>query len=184
MGAFTFRGSETIDVEVLSGTSAVTLNCIEIEVRSCAVTPEGGSAVEAQSISYDEEAETATFEFGEELAVGAASLDIEFSGELNDKLRGFYRSTYTGEDGVERVMATTQMEATDARRAFPCWDEPALKATFALDAARAVRVGGGVQYADCERKRGTAGGEVGYFRGNADNVHVSAGVHNRGFDAH
>ena len=130
--AFTFKGSETIDIEVLSATSSITLNCIEIEIQSCAVTPRGGSAIAAQSISFDEEAETATFEFGTELAAGAAALDIEFTGELNDKLRGFYRSTYTDADGVERVMATTQMEATDARRAFPCWDEPALKATFAL----------------------------------------------------
>ena len=51
---------------------------------------------------------------------------------MNDKLRGFYRSTYVDDDGVEQVIATTQMQATDCRRAFPCWDEPEFKAVFAV----------------------------------------------------
>ena len=59
-------------------------------------------------------------------------MSLRFRGLLNDKLRGFYRSTFTDDDGVERVIATTQFEATDARRAFPCWDEPDLKARFAI----------------------------------------------------
>ena len=59
-------------------------------------------------------------------------LDPAFRGMLNDKLRGFYRSTFTDDDGDERVIATTQFEATDARRAFPCWDEPDFKAVFAV----------------------------------------------------
>ncbi|MEZ5167136.1 MAG: M1 family aminopeptidase [Acidimicrobiales bacterium] len=53
-----------------------------------------------------------------------------FRGTLNDQLRGFYRSTYD-DDGELRTIATTQFQSTDARRAFPCWDEPAWKATFA-----------------------------------------------------
>ena len=57
---------------------------------------------------------------------------MTFKGELNDQMAGFYRSTYKNADGVECVMATSQMEATDARRAFPCFDEPALKATFTI----------------------------------------------------
>ena len=129
---FTFAGSETVQIEVLSPTTAITLNSIEIDIHSCAVTPAGGAELQAQSISFDEDAETATFEFGAELPTGEATLAIEFTGELNDKLRGFYRSAYTDIDGNERNMATTQLEATDARRAFPCWDEPSLKATFAL----------------------------------------------------
>ena len=59
-------------------------------------------------------------------------MHLRFRGVLNDKLQGFYRSTFTDGDGVERVIATTQMEPTDARRAFPCWDEPDLKAVFAV----------------------------------------------------
>ena len=56
----------------------------------------------------------------------------KFVGELNDRLRGFYRSQYTDIDGNERYMATTQFESTDARRAFPCWDEPSMKAKIEL----------------------------------------------------
>ena len=129
---FTFKGMETIRVDVLSPTSSITLNSIEIAIQSCAITPSAGSELAAQNISFDEDSESATFEFGAELPAGEATLAIEFTGELNDKLRGFYRSTYTDINGNERNMATTQLEATDARRAFPCWDEPALKATFTL----------------------------------------------------
>ena len=60
------------------------------------------------------------------------SLSIAFDGILNDKLHGFYRSTYIDDDGNEQVIATTQMQATDCRRAFPCWDEPDFKAVFSI----------------------------------------------------
>src|SRR5262249_57455137 len=63
---------------------------------------------------------------------GGHTIHIEFRGILNDKLHGFYRSTFIDTGGKEQVIATTQMEATDARRAFPCWDEPSLKAVFAV----------------------------------------------------
>ena len=64
------------------------------------------------------------------LGVGTAVISIDFTGTLNDKLRGWYRSTYRADDGTDRVIATTQMQATDCRRAFPCFDEPDFKATF------------------------------------------------------
>ena len=54
------------------------------------------------------------------------------AGTLNDKLRGFYRSTFTDDSGVLRTIATTQMQATDCRRAFPCFDEPDFKAEFII----------------------------------------------------
>ncbi|MFN5601175.1 MAG: M1 family aminopeptidase, partial [Acidimicrobiaceae bacterium] len=64
---------------------------------------------------------------------GPVSIHISFTGTLNDKLRGFYRSTFTDGDGNTRTIATTQMQSTDCRRAFPCFDEPDFKATFAID---------------------------------------------------
>ena len=63
---------------------------------------------------------------------GDAVIDIAFTGTLNDKLRGWYRSTFKDEAGLERVIATTQMQATDCRRAFPCFDEPEFKAVFEI----------------------------------------------------
>lgn len=69
------------------------------------------------------------FKLNNPLKQGTAMLHVVFSGTLNDYMQGFYRSKYAV-DGVEKYMATTQFESTDARMAFPCWDEPALKARF------------------------------------------------------
>ena len=71
------------------------------------------------------------FQLDEKLKIGKVTLHVVFSGFLNDYLQGFYRSKYTV-DGVEKYMATTQFESTDARMAFPCWDEPAVKARFRI----------------------------------------------------
>ena len=127
---FTFEGSETVDIDVIEPTTSITLNAIELDIHSCVLTPNGGKSISPLSTTLDEKAETATFQFGERIPAGRAILEIEFTGELNDRLRGFYRSRYTDVDGVERYLATTQFEPTDARRAFPCWDEPSAKATF------------------------------------------------------
>ena len=132
LDSFTFAGEETVDIEVLESTSSVTLNCAEIEVASCRVTVGDATDLTPSDTSFDEQAETVTFGFDRPLPVGPARLHVEFTGVLNDLLRGFYRSRYVDEDGAERHLATTQFEATDARRAFPCWDEPALKAQFRL----------------------------------------------------
>ena len=83
-------------------------------------------------IELDVETERLTLRLGSPLDPGACVLHTEFTGLLNDKLHGFYRSTFTDDQGTEQVIATTQFEATDARRAFPCWDEPEHKAVFAI----------------------------------------------------
>ena len=126
---FTFKGSETIDIELAEPTASIILNSAEIEIQSASVTLPDGSTHDATA-SFDEDKETVTLALDTEIPAGPAQIDLEFTGELNDKLRGFYRSSYTDQDGNRRWMATTQFESTDARRAFPCWDEPAVKATF------------------------------------------------------
>src|SRR2546428_4220308 len=83
----------------------------------------------------DEAAERCRIAFPARLAPGAWRLRLVFTGHLNDKLRGFYRSSYKDASGAAHLLAATQFEATDARRAFPCWDEPAFKAVFAVTLA-------------------------------------------------
>jgi puromycin-sensitive aminopeptidase len=130
LGTASFTGSETVEVEVLEPVTEIVLNAIELEIHDAAMTDGSGARLEAAAIAYDEETERATLSFDQELAPGEWRLHASFSGILNDKLHGFYRSDYKDSDGNDQIIATTQFEATDARRAFPCWDEPDLKATF------------------------------------------------------
>ncbi len=127
---FTFSGEETIDLEISQPTSEIALNAVDLQVQAASVTNENGATVSAQRISHDEDTETVTLSFGATLPTGQTQLALRFTGELNDRLHGFYRSFYQTPDGQTRTLASTQFEATDARRAFPCWDEPAVKASF------------------------------------------------------
>ena len=129
LDTFIFKGSETVEIELAEPTASIVLNSAEIEIQSASVTLPDGSIHDAAA-SFDEEKETVTLALEAEIPAGSAQLYLVFTGELNDKLRGFYRSSYTDHDGNQRWMAATQFESTDARRAFPCWDEPAVKATF------------------------------------------------------
>ena len=127
---FTFSGEESIDIQVSEPTSHFVLNSVDIQVQSASIVRGNGTEVAASQIVYDQDSETVTIVFSTPVPAGAAQLALRFTGQLNDKLHGFYRSTYrTGEGGTQTLVAT-QFEATDARRAFPCWDEPATKAAF------------------------------------------------------
>jgi len=131
LDAATFAGHEAVTVEVVEPTAEIVLNAVDIEIDEATLTPAGGEPL-AATVTLDADAERATLAFGSELPVGEATLALRFRGVLNDKLVGFYRSTFVDHEGNERVLATTQMEATDARRAFPCWDEPDAKAVFGV----------------------------------------------------
>lgn len=129
---FTFAGKETIKIKVNAATKSILINAIDLKISNAEIALKGGKKLKAQKISLDDKAERATLAFGQTIPPGDASLTLEFTGTLNDQLRGFYRSKYTNPEGKEVHLATTQFEATDARRAFPCWDEPSIKATFKL----------------------------------------------------
>ncbi|CZT42721.1 probable aminopeptidase 2 [Rhynchosporium secalis] len=132
---FKFKGTVVIDLEVVKETSSVSLNTLELDIHSTKISTSGQSSTssEAKNLTYDEDSQTTKIDFEHSLAKGSkAQLEMTFTGELNDKMAGFYRSTYKNADGTESIMATSQMEATDARRAFPCFDEPALKAEFTV----------------------------------------------------
>lgn len=84
-------------------------------------------------VTYDQDAQTTTVKFKETIPAGSkAQIKQTFTGQLNDNMAGFYRSSYKDKNGQKKYIATTQMEPTDARRAFPCFDEPALKAKFTV----------------------------------------------------
>jgi puromycin-sensitive aminopeptidase len=126
-----FAGSVAVAVDVVEPTDTVVLNAIELELDEAWVELPDGRRLDAH-VSLDEKEERASLTLGSELPTGPATVNIRFRGILNDKLHGFYRSTFTDDQGAEHTIATSQMEATDARRSFPCWDEPDFKAVFAV----------------------------------------------------
>ena len=119
----TFRGRESIAVTLAAPSTSITLHAAEITFGDVTIEDAGGSQV--ARVSLNEAAETATLTVPRAIARGSATIRIAYTGLLNDKLRGFYISKANG-----RKYAVSQMEATDARRAFPSFDEPAYKATF------------------------------------------------------
>jgi aminopeptidase N/puromycin-sensitive aminopeptidase len=119
----TFSGKESIVVRLRQAGHEITLNSIELELQRVSASINGKDF--PATVSLDKVKQQATFHFGQTLPAGEATLRIEFTGLLNNELRGFYLSKTK-----RRSYAVTQFEATDARRAFPCFDEPAFKATF------------------------------------------------------
>ena len=119
-----FAGTVRVAAEVFEATSELRCNVADLELSD--VTIDG---VEVP-FSVDTETEQLIIDLGTERDPGAIVFAASFAGELNDTLKGFYRSTFTDDAGVEHTIGTTQFQSTDARRAFPCWDEPDMKATF------------------------------------------------------
>lgn len=107
----------------------IILNALDINILEATLIKDDGSKHYSKDITYSTVNETVTIKF-EEVAPQEAILQMHFEGVLNDKMKGFYRSKYLTSNGEEAYAAVTQFEATDARRCFPCWDEPAIKATF------------------------------------------------------
>lgn len=126
---WTFDGEENIAVQIHEPTSEIIVNAAELQIHAASVSC-AGSDNHTATVSLDADNEQARFSFAEVLGCGSWELQIRFSGILNDKLHGFYRSSYKDAQGQDKPLASTQFESTDARRAFPCWDEPAFKAVF------------------------------------------------------
>src|SRR5580658_6360849 len=120
----TFEGEETIAIRVLKPTSEIKLNSADIEFNDVTVTA-GGSTQKAK-VTAEKENEMIVLSVEKPLAAGPATIHITYSGIMNSEMRGFY----LGKDDQGRKYAATQFESTDARRAFPSFDEPDYKATF------------------------------------------------------
>jgi len=123
-----FDGDETISIQVLKPTAEITLNAVDIDFHE--VTIASGGATQKATVSADKEKEMVVLHVEKPLAAGPATIHISYTGILNSEMRGLY----LGKDDQGRKYAATQFESTDARRAYPSFDEPGYKATFDITA--------------------------------------------------
>src|ERR1039458_4986072 len=123
-----FDGDETIAIRVQKPTSEITLNAVDIDFHEVTITS-GGSTQKAK-VTPGKEKEMVVVAVEKPLSAGPATVHIAYTGILNDEMRGLY----LGKDDQGRKYAAWRFEATDARRAFPSFDEPAYKATFDISA--------------------------------------------------
>jgi len=124
---FKFNGEEIITINLSKPTNSIKIDAAELNIKESHII-QGGKTISAKS-SLNKKDEKLTIKLAKKIK-GKAKLSIKFTGTLNDRLLGFYKSQYKDKKGKTKYLATTQFEAADARRAFPCWDEPAVKATF------------------------------------------------------
>jgi puromycin-sensitive aminopeptidase len=127
----TFTGTVAVTVDVAEPVGELVLHALDLAIDDARFEHSDGTRLDITT-TFDKEAETATLALSGTASPGTWTLHARFTGELNDKLVGFYRSTYTDDGGATHTLACTQFESTHARRAFPCWDEPAFKATYAI----------------------------------------------------
>ena len=119
-----FTGEETIQIRLLKATPEIVLNSAQIDFQSATISSAG--TTQTAKVTLDKDKELATLALDKPIAAGPATIHIQYTGILNNELRGLY----LGKDHEGRKYAVTQFEATDARRAFPSFDEPDYKATF------------------------------------------------------
>ncbi len=132
LAARVFRGSEDVRIHVHEPVREIVLNAAGLEIEEGRLSDGNGTKVDVVDLVIDAETDRVRVLLSEPAAPGAWTLHLEFRGALNERLVGFYPSTYTDEQGSAHTVASTHFEAADARRAFPCWDEPDLKAEFAV----------------------------------------------------
>ncbi|KAL5332209.1 peptidase family M1-domain-containing protein [Aspergillus crustosus] len=142
-GSWNYKGVVRISSRAKGSTRQVVLNAKEIEVHHAEVLEaDGAELAKASEIIHDQKSERVALRFANELPQSNIIVSISFTGNMNNAMAGFYRSKYkpaveptsdTPKDGDFYYMLSTQFESCDARRAFPCFDEPNLKATFDFD---------------------------------------------------
>ncbi|KAK9022672.1 hypothetical protein V6N11_002919 [Hibiscus sabdariffa] len=131
LSACTFSGLVNINLSILDSTKYVVLNACELSVHQVLFTNSLNHRFIPCDVVLDADDEILVLVFEQVLGTGEGVLHIEFSGALNEQLKGLYKCSYV-DKGVRKSMAVTQFEALHARRCFPCWDEPALKASFKI----------------------------------------------------
>src|SRR5216117_610555 len=127
-----FTGTEAVKLSVHSSVHQLVLNALELAITRASVD---GKALPQSAIKIDEKAELLTLELPSELSVGDHTLALTFSGKINQQGQGLFYMRYQEQGtGAKKIALGTQFEATDARRLFPCWDEPSFRARFQLTA--------------------------------------------------
>ena len=129
---FTFSGSETVKLKASAPVHELVLNSLELEIAKASID---GTQLSPAAIKLDPNNELLTVALPNELAIGEHSLALEFSGTITPKGRGIYYMPYQEQGtGAKKIALGTQFEPSDARRFFPCWDEPSFRARFQLTA--------------------------------------------------
>ncbi|PPQ98196.1 hypothetical protein CVT26_003242 [Gymnopilus dilepis] len=128
-----FKGLVKVDLDVQHDTSVITFNSADLELASAFIYSDVVKEEQALTYSgFDQAQQRTTYSLPQTLPAGSkAQLKLNFSGALSGSMMGYYKSSWQDE-GKTKYYALTQFEPTAARRAFPCWDEPLLKATFAI----------------------------------------------------
>ena len=130
--SFDVTGEVAINAQVVSETLYILVHVSDMNITSVQVS-QGGSTVRIKSAFNFPENEFYVIELSTALKTGSLDINISYNYTLRDDLAGFYRSSYIKKStGERRWLATTQFESTSARKAFPCFDEPALKANFTI----------------------------------------------------
>src|SRR5216683_134403 len=127
LASLQLEGVEAVDIEVREPAARLTLNAVNITLGAATVDDDAQRA----DVALDAATETATLTFPKALTAGPHRLRIGFTARINAFGRGLFFVDYPTDNGVKRMLSS-QLEPADARRIFPCWDEPAFKATFAL----------------------------------------------------
>lgn len=130
---FTFTGTERVDLAIKKASSEIVMNSLELQIKKASISSKSpGSKRIELSPRFDKTTEKVFLTAKTAIPAGEYQLEIEFTGSLNDQMRGFYRARYKDKDQHQRYVVATQMEPTDARRVFPCFDEPDYKAVFKI----------------------------------------------------
>src|SRR5881296_3619389 len=130
LAKLTFAGSERIKVKATAPIHDLVLNSAELEIAKASVD---GIQLSPDAIKLDPNNELLTLALPNKLPAGEHAIALEFSGKITPKGRGLYYMPYQEQGtGAKKIALGTQFEPADARRFFPCWDEPAFRARFQL----------------------------------------------------
>ncbi|KAH0560476.1 hypothetical protein KQX54_005086 [Cotesia glomerata] len=129
---FTFDGESLILIEAKIESNIIILHAKNLQIKENITLNNASNKYESNNYTIDTKNDFLSIVFNEKIVQGNYTLHLKYCGVINDKLQGFYRSTYTGTFGKKQWLVSTHFETNNARQAFPCWDEPAFKATFKI----------------------------------------------------